>query len=131
MAFEDDVLDIALLTVTDLSAAQYHFVMLSADNTVVICSHATNDNPIGVLQNKPNGSASSPAVARVRVMGVSRVLTGGVVAFGDKVGTDASGHGIVKDTDKYKFLGIAIDGAGSGELASVLIQCGLRTISKA
>jgi hypothetical protein len=131
MAFENDVMDVSLLTATDLSAAQYHFVKLSADNKVVICSHATNDNPIGVLQNKPDGS-SIEAVARVRIMGVSRVYVaaGGAaaLAFGDKVGTDASGHGITKATDTYKFLGVTIEGAATTELAAVLLTGAIKTI---
>lgn len=133
MAFENDVMDISLLTSTDLSAYQYHFVKLSADNTVVICSHETNDNPIGVLQNKPDGSTTQ-AVARVRIMGVSRVVVAaggaGAVAFGEKVGTDASGHGITKDTNKYKYLGVAIDSAAAGETVSVLLMGAIKTISK-
>jgi hypothetical protein len=126
MAFEDDVLDISLLVTADLSAYQYHFVMLSADNTVTVCTHATNDNPIGVLQNKPTASGQ---VARVRVMGVSRVMAGGVIAYGNKIGNDADGHGIAKTVDKTKFVGVALDSAASGELATVFVQCGLRTVS--
>jgi hypothetical protein len=126
MAFEDDVLDVSFLVTADLSAYQYHFVKLSADNTVTVCTHATNDNPIGVLQNQPTASGQ---VARVRVMGVSRVMAGGVIGFGDKVGTDANGEGIAKTLDKGKFVGIALDSAGAAELATVFIQCGLRTIS--
>jgi hypothetical protein len=128
MAFEDDVLDISLLVTTDLSAAQYRFVKLSADNTVVICNGASDD-AMGVLQNKPNGSVNT-AVARVRVMGVSRVIAGGVIGFGDKVGTDGNGAGVAKTADTTKFVGIALDGAaGAGELATVFVQCGMRTIS--
>jgi hypothetical protein len=129
MAFENDVMDVSLVTATDLSSYQYHFVKLSADNKVVICSHATNDNPIGVLQNKPDGS-SIEAVARVRIMGVSRVVVGAgaVIGFGDKVGTDGSGEGIAKATNKYKYLGVAIEGAGIGETASVLLMGALKTL---
>jgi hypothetical protein len=133
MAFENDVMDISLLTSTDLSAYQYHFVKLSADNKVVICSHATTDNPIGVLQNKPDGSTTE-AVARVRIMGVSRVMVSAdgaaAIAFGEKVGSDAVGHGVTKDTNKYKYLGVALDSAASGELVSVLLMGALKTISK-
>ena len=127
-------MDISLLTTTNLSTYQYHFVKLSADNTVVICAHATNDNPIGILQNKPDGSTTE-AVARVRIMGVSRAVVsadgGAAVAFGEKIGTDATGHALTKDTDKYKYLGVALDSASSGELASVLLMGTLKTISKA
>lgn len=129
MAFEDDVLDVPFKCTTDMSAYQYHFVKLSADGTVAICSHATNDNPIGVLQNKPDGSVTE-AVARVRIFGVSRVYIGtATFAFGDKVGTDASGHGIAKDTDTYKFLGEAIMGGASTYMGTVLLHP-LHTISK-
>lgn len=131
MAFENEVMDISLLTATDLSAYQYHFVKLSADNKVVICSHATNDNPIGVLQNKPDGSTTE-AVARVRIMGVSRVVVAaggaGALAYNDYVGTDAVGEGIAKATVKYKYLGVTIEGASAGETASVLLMGAIKTL---
>ena len=121
MAFEDDVLDLAFKCTTDLSAYQYHFVKLSADNTVVICSGAT-DSPIGVLQNKPDGSTTT-SVARVRVFGVSRVYVGtATFAFGDKVGTDASGHGIAKTLTTTKFMGEAIMGGASATLGTVILH---------
>lgn len=126
MAFEDDVLDISLLTTTDLSSYQYHFVELSANNTVVICSNATTSNPIGVLQNKPT---AAQGVARVRVMGVSRVMAGDAITYGQLVGTDANGEGIAKTANTAKFVGVALDTAAAGELVTVMIQCGLRTIS--
>lgn len=131
MAFENDVMDVAFKTATDLSAYQYHFVKLSADNKVVICSHATNDNPIGVLQNKPDGSTTE-AVARVRIMGVSRVVVAaggaGLLGYGDFVGTDANGEGIAKATTTYKYLGITIEGAAAGETASVLLMGARKTL---
>jgi hypothetical protein len=127
MAFEEDVLDVSFKVATDLSAKQYYFVKLSADNTIVICNGAT-DSAIGVLQNKPDG-ATIEAVGRVRIMGVSRVITGGVVGFGDLVGTDASGLGVAKTANKDKFMGIAVNGAGAGETASVLLHGGRKTIS--
>jgi hypothetical protein len=127
MAFEEDVLDVSFKVATDLSAKQYYFVKLSADNTIVICNGAT-DSPIGVLQNKPKGDVTE-AVGRVRIMGVSRVITGGVVGYGDLVGTDASGLGVAKTADKAKFMGIAVYGAGSGGTASVLLHGGRKTIS--
>ena len=124
MAFEDDVLDISLLADGDLSAYQYHFVKMTDENTVGVCSGAT-DNPIGILQNEPKAAGQ---VARVRVHGVSRVMAGGVVAFGDKVGTDANGEGIAKTFSKTEYLGIALVGANATQLATVLIF-GYRTIS--
>ena len=127
MAFEDDVFDISFIAGEALTSYQYHYVYLSADNTVKVCSHATNQKPIGILQNAP----ASGAMARVRLMGVSRAIIGtATCAFGDYVGTDASGHCIAKDTDKYKFCGVCIMGGAAGEKATVLLY-GLKNISKA
>jgi hypothetical protein len=122
MAFEDDVLDISLIAGEDLYSStvnyQYHFVKLSADNTVVHCDGAS-DIPVGVLQNKP----ASGQIARVRVMGVSRVVIGtGTFAFSNKVGTDASGHGVSKSADKAVFMGEAIMGGAAATLGTVIIH---------
>ena len=122
MAFEEDVLDLALIAGEDLYSStvnyQYHFVKLSADNTVVHCDGAT-DLAIGVLQNQPK----SGQVARIRVFGVSRVYIGtATFAFSDKVGTDASGHGIAKTLTTTIFLGEAIMGGASTAMGTVLLH---------
>lgn len=128
MAFENDVMDMTFLTVTDLSAAQYKFVKLSADNTVVVCNGAS-DVPIGVLQTKPVGTAASPAASRVRIMGVSRVVAGGSVTYGNKLGTDGNGAGVAKTADKAVYMGIVLDGVGNGETITALVMGGPSTIS--
>lgn len=124
MAFENDVLDVSLLADGDLSAYQYHFVKMTDENTVGVCSGAT-DNPIGILQNEPKAAGN---VARVRIHGVSRVMAGGAIVAGDKVGTDAAGEGIAKTVSKTEYMGIALVGASATQLATVLVF-GYRTIS--
>ena len=125
MAFEDDVMDISAIAGADLSTAQYKFVKLSADNTVVICSGATDDM-LGILQNKP----TSGGVARVRIMGISRVYVGASsVTYGTKVGTDANGLAVAKTANTAKYLGVVISGAAAGADASVLVFGVLNTIS--
>lgn len=126
MAFEEDVMDISFIAGASLEAYQYHFVYLTANNTVQVVSHATTQKPIGIVQNAP----ASGGVARVRVMGVSRVIIGtATFAFGDYVGSDASGHGIAEDTDKYNYNGVAIMGGAAGEKGTVLLFP-IKTISK-
>lgn len=127
MAFEDEVMDVSFIAGEDLSSYQYHYVELTANNTVKLVTNATTSRPIGVLQNKP----TSGQMARVRIMGVTRVYIGvGTVAYGDYAGTDASGHCIAKDTNKYKYNGVCIQGGASTELGTVLLT-NLKTISKA
>jgi hypothetical protein len=128
MAFENEVMDVSFLVTADLSAYQYHLVKLSADNTVTVCTHADNDNPIGVLQNKPTASGE---VARVRVMGISRVIVGagGAIAFSELIGTDANGEAVTKTLDKAKYIGVCVDGAGVGETGTILMAGPRKTIS--
>jgi len=126
MAFEDDVMDVSFIAGEALTSSQYHFVYLTADNTVKTCSHATTQKPIGILQNAP----ASGAVARVRIMGVSRVIIGtATFAFGDYVGSDASGHGIAEDTNLYNYNAVAIMGGAAAEKGTVLLFP-IKTISK-
>ena len=113
----------SFLAGADLSAHQYKFVKLSADNTVVICSAAT-DTAIGVLQNKPDTSGKE---ATVMVIGRSKVNADAALTFGTLIGTAADGQADAKtagtDTTEY-ILGTIIRGAGSaGNFAEAVINC--------
>ena len=117
MAFEEEVLDVSFKANADLSSYQFYVVKMAADNTVDVCSGAT-DKPIGILQNKP----TSGQIARVRVMGVSRFIIGaGGVAYGNRVGTAATGKGIVKSTNKDMYFGIALAAGNADEIGTVLL----------
>ena len=119
MAFEEDVLDITLLAYADLSAYQYHFVKLTSDNTCTVCDGAS-DVPVGILQNKPTAAGQA---ARVRIMGVSRIYTGTTaITRGGYVGTDASGHGVMKSANKAIYLGISTAASASTETGTVVLM---------
>lgn len=106
----------------DLSAKQYYFVKISADNTVVICAAAT-DVPIGVLQNAP----ASGGVAEVCMVGVTKVNSDAALTAGNRIGTAADGQADAKtagtDTTEYA-VGIVLIGSGAaGGLATAAINC--------
>lgn len=125
MAYEMDTLDISLIAGADLSALQYRFVKLSADNTVVVCG--ADEQAIGILQNKP----TSGLMARVRVFGVSRFSNGtaGAIAYGVKVKSAANGQGVASTADKEIYFGIVLDGvAAQNEIATILLT-GVNTLS--
>ena len=128
VAYEMDTLDISLLTTADLSAVQYTFVKLSADNTVAAATAAT-DKIIGILQNKPKGDVT-PATARVRVFGVSRLVASDTsCTYGTYVTATTGGKGIATATPKDIFNGIVIQGAtAANEVAAVLLT-GPQTLS--
>ena len=64
------VLDVTFKAAADLSSYKYHFVYISAANTVNLCG--ANGKAIGILQNAPDAANKS---ARVRIAGVSELIT--------------------------------------------------------
>lgn len=124
MAWEQPCFKISCVAGEDMSAKQYHFVKMSANNTVIGCA-AVTDKPIGVLQNDPvSGDA-----AEILVIGVSKVQVGaaGALAFGDSVATDGDGHAEASapgggEATHYA-IGQCIEGAAAGAIASAFICC--------
>src|SRR5579863_3354186 len=72
---------------TTQSTAQYVFVKLSADQTVVLCA-ATTDIPIGVLQ-APVVATGDPV--DVVVVGETLLQAGGSTTAGTPISTTAAG----------------------------------------
>lgn len=111
----------------DLSAKQYRIVKVAADDAVDVVSDSTEDL-IGILQGTPASGKS----ATVAVGGISKVLTGGSVSAGDLVvaNSNAKAVSVVNVSDvsggtlasMTKLLGKVVNGAGSDEYATVLID---------
>ena len=122
MAYENPGMCVSLSAGEDLSAAQFHFVKLSANNTVVLCAGVT-DIPAGVLQNKPSAAGQ---VAEVMLWGVSKLRVGAVaLTYGLAVGTNATGEAVtelVAETTHYN-VGRVLEGAAAGGLCSAMINC--------
>jgi hypothetical protein len=105
---------------TDLSAKQYHFVKLSAAQTVAICS-GTTDIPIGILQNKPDGTTHKEAVvALLGGGGTSKLVAGGALGTpGTIVATKADGRAQAAVATQYPGA-TTIDTAGAdGDIIEV------------
>jgi hypothetical protein len=104
---------------SDNSAKQYYAVELTAADQVDVCN-GTGDLVVGILQNKPKAGES----ALVMSAGISKAVAGGTVTFGNRVGTDGNGKLVAKTSDADLVCGIALNGAGSGEVFSVLLTIG-------
>jgi hypothetical protein len=127
MSYEIDVLDVSFKAAKDLSSYQYCFVELSADNTVT--SYGTSTSiAIGVLQNKPTAAGQA---ARVRVLGVSRIIASEAETYGLYIGATTGGKSVSKTANTDIYYGMCIEGnatfAGS-EPCTVLLT-GLNFIS--
>lgn len=105
-----------------LAAQQFHFVKLSADNTVVVCSGVT-DVPVGVLQNDPDAAGKA---AEVMIYGVTKLQVGAVaLTYGLAVGTNATGEAVtelVGETTHYN-VGRVIEGAVASGICTAMINC--------
>jgi hypothetical protein len=111
--------DVTFEAAADLSTKQFHFVKLSAANTVDVCT-ATTDNPIGILQNKPS-AAGRPAV--VRLFGMSKVVASGIISAGALIATEADAEAGIPATND-PVVGKALEAAtAQGDLIKVLINC--------
>lgn len=115
-----DKLDLTFKAGGDLSAKQYYFVKLSAENTVVVCA-GTTDIPIGVVQNKPE----SGEAATVRILGKTKVNADAALTVGALIGCAADGQAApyVNGTDTTKYpRGIVTKAAdNAGEIAEALL----------
>ena len=121
MAYESPSVSIGTFTAAaDLSAKQYHFVIMASATTVNVATAITNA-PIGILQNNP----TSGQQAVVQVFGVSKVVADGTLAAGNFIGTSADGQAdaISPGTDTTVYMmGQCIQAASAGETTSMILN---------
>lgn len=101
-------------------AQQFSFVKVTGEHEAGLCTAATNEQPVGVLQNKPQYPGDAASVA---ISGVSLVMagTGGLTA-GQGVKSDSTGHAVTATLGTDRVLGIVLRSAAAGSLAPVLLQ---------
>ena len=103
----------------DLSAKQFKFVTLESDGQVDLADSA-GENCIGVLLNNP----AAAAAATVAVSGKVMVTSGGTIAAGAAVATDASGDAVTAASTNI-IMGYALEAAVDGQVMAIeLIQGG-------
>ena len=121
MAFEANMICDGQMTASaDLSAKQFHFVKMSGNNTVTVCS-AVTDVPVGVLQNNPASGES----AVVCIFGTSKVVADATLAAGNVIGTSADGQAqpltVGTETTVYT-CGQARNAAAAGDIVEAFIN---------
>ena len=101
---------------------QYRFVKLSAARTVALCTAASNEIAVGVLQNKPQAVGAACTVA---TNGVTLAEAGGAVTAGEPVKVDSAGRVVnaTRGTDIALYVGTAVTGSTAlGQLVSVFLK---------
>lgn len=113
-------IDMTFKAGADLSSYQYHFVYLSAANTVTFA--AENGRTIGILQNAPDAAGES---ARVRVEGVSKLYVYGTITRGLLLTSSAQtgnvAHGEPVDAASEWAGAMALEAGTTGDVLTVLV----------
>jgi hypothetical protein len=103
----------------DLSSSQFKFVTLESDGKVDLAD-AAGENAIGVLINDPAADEAATVVVSGKVM----VTSGGTIAAGAQIQTDASGDALTAAAGDV-VLGYALESAVDGQVFAIeLIQGG-------
>jgi len=119
MAEMNTTLETTFKAAADLSSYQYHFVYLSAANTVNVAG--ANAKTCGILMNKPDAANES---ARVAVSGIGKLVAGEAISRGQYITAKSDGHGEVADAAGEHVGAIALEAATTaGDIITVQIVC--------
>ena len=112
--------DITLPAAADLSAMQYRYITVDANGRGTNCTTAVLPI-VGILQNKPSAQDQE---ARIRHIGISKLVSGAALNEGDMVCSNLQGFGTAAAAGQVGvFIGaicLAATGA-SADIADVLI----------
>lgn len=100
----------------------FRFVKVTGAHQCGLCTGASNEIPIGVMQSKPQVVGMAATVA---IHGVSMVTAGGLIAAGSPVKVDSTGRAVAATpgTDAALYVGVALGGAGAAnQLLPVLLK---------
>lgn len=125
MAWEQAMMTVTMPTATDLTTKQYYFVKISA-GLIVVCNGAT-DIPLGVLQNKPLGTATQNDRATVCIMGITKINGDAALTQDAWIGPSADGQADAKTiaTDATEFIcgRMLTATSGAGGIGTAMINC--------
>lgn len=124
MAWEQPAFNIGtLVSDADMASNQYKFVKMSATNNTFSLCDTIGEKPLGILQDKQGSGLAGD----IMIAGISKLEAGETLVAGNHVGTNASGTGrVINIGVTAQDLGMVaagqvIEGASSGELATVII----------
>ncbi len=107
MAQSHYVLDKSFKAATDLSANQYCFVKLGANEGEVTLCDTLGEFAVGVLQNKPKAGQQ----AAVRLLGTSKVVANAAITRGAFITAAATGKAVGTTTAGHHIRALALEAA--------------------
>jgi hypothetical protein len=118
MAYEIPGFQISAVAAADMAANQFKFVKITASNTFNLVA-AASDMPAGVLQDNPR--AGEPG--NIMVMGVTKVKMTAAQTIPARIGSAATGLGILATTGGYVGGQLLEASGGAGVVSTALINC--------
>lgn len=109
-----------LVAGADLSAKQYHVVMLVTTAKQVKASTGATAGNIGILQNDPASGEAASVVGG----GMTKAYAGGNINAGDFVTANTTAQCVATTTANNKTVGKALTGATAGQLFEVFVSPG-------
>ncbi len=101
------------------SGKQFRFVKVTGAHQVGLSTNASNEQTIGVMQNKPQVVGQAVTVA---IHGITMVECGGTIAAGAVIKADSNGRAVAGVAGTDKSLAIALGSGASGTLIPALLQ---------
>ena len=122
MAFDGGgEIDKSFAAAADLSTHQFKLVYIDANGRAALGTAYTSP-VMGVLQNKP---AAADDVARVRMIGISKVKCGAALNESDFIASNGEGFGTATTLDTAYYVGrVLVATGGSGELGEIMVNPG-------
>lgn len=113
MATQGNQIRESMVAGADLSSSQFTFVkMNTTDRTVVAAGNG--EAAFGVLINDPESGGAATVVTHGRVL----IEVGETLTAGDSVAVDAAAKAVTA-TSSDIIVGICVDGASTGEVATI------------
>jgi hypothetical protein len=111
----------------DLATSYDYFVCVvisgTAGDTVTLATTA-GANVLGVAQSRVVTADINKQLVDIRLNGITKVIAGGTVVFGDQVQNDTAGKAVVSSTAGDRVFGTALTGGVVGDVIDVLLTPG-------
>ena len=118
MAFEEQLKSISREASADLSAKQYHFMVVNSSGLLAAAGAGVAID--GVLQDKPDAANIAGTLG---ISGVTKVVAAEAITAGDDIAPDAAGKGVVASTTGDVVAGKALeDASGTGFIFAMLLN---------
>lgn len=111
----------------DVATSYDYFVAVvpsGTDGTTVTLATSAGSDVLGVAQERVLVANINKQVVDIRLYGITKMLAGGTVAYGDQVQNDTTGRAVTSAAPGDRVVGRALSGGAVGDVIDVLLTPG-------